>query len=75
MIKLIKLIKRDYIIYLCAALVIYGCASAADEHNKEKAVDWNSINYAKIACSDEKNNTSSCKSKDQDLTSLSKGKR
>jgi|GEM_PF-4917532 len=67
--------RYSYMLYMCIGLVVYGCASAVKEKAKENTIDWDSINYAKIACADGKNNTSSCKSKDEDITALSKGKR
>lgn len=62
--------KFRYILYVCSAIIVYGCTSAANKG----AIDWDSINYAKISCNDG-DKDKSCKANDEDITSMSKGKR
>ena len=63
--------KFRYIIYICAAIIIYGCTTAANKG----AIDWDSINYAKISCNDGDKSNPCKSSNDEDVSSIGRGKR
>jgi hypothetical protein len=61
----------SYILYIFAGLIIYGCASEA----KNKNIDWEHLDYKKLACDDGNSKSILCKVNDDDINAIGKGKR
>ena len=65
--------KLPYLSDLCllaAVMVIYGCASP-----KDKAQDWDKMNYAKVICDSGYGDETKCKTNESVVTAIGVGKR
>jgi hypothetical protein len=64
-------IRLRYVLYFLLGLLVYGCVSAS----KNRDMDWEHLNYKKITCDEGGEENSLCKQNDNDISSLSRGKR
>jgi hypothetical protein len=70
--KIKKNIKANCYIYTLAfVLLVYGCSPS----DREWSIDWDSINYKKIACADGGDEDLGCQNSNKPMSVLGSGKR